>query len=437
LDSVREGEKVSRRERTARAVAAPLQSPPGGMRRTEILDTAANLFGSSGFRTSLQEIAEACGILPGSLYHHFESKEAIVIELVKRYQAELDGIARHAVDDLKAGGTRPLFERIVALAEAITACAIRHRAALLQTFYDPPASAGDELVSLAKLTPTAIDNAMREIFRAGRASGYIRRQVDLTRLAEQICQSMLHSGVGVFHRSPGGHQVPAVKCRMLLEGVAVRTPENAELDRSDAFAAAEGVIASWGDGDEGDDRAGLLRAAARAEFGRRGYEATTIRDIASAAGMSTGMVYRLVGSKDELLTSIMGSYIAHVTASWDAILASDSSATEKLDALLWVDINLLDRFSDEFKIQLAWLRQSPPTTSDLGQFTRRLPLIKSLLAEGERAGEFRNVGGSANVRAHCLLELTWVSENIVREAGPRAALTLARDTLLRGAAERS
>ena len=65
----------------------------GGTRRTEILDTAAALFASSGLRTSLKEIADACGILPGSLYHHFESKEAIIVELVERYRADLDAIA--------------------------------------------------------------------------------------------------------------------------------------------------------------------------------------------------------------------------------------------------------------------------------------------------------------------------------------------------------
>ena len=56
-----------------------------GTRRTEILQTAASLIATSGLRTSLQEIADAAGILPGSLYHHFESKEAILVELLRRY----------------------------------------------------------------------------------------------------------------------------------------------------------------------------------------------------------------------------------------------------------------------------------------------------------------------------------------------------------------
>ncbi len=35
-------------------------------------------------------------ILPGSLYHHFESKEAILVELLRRYHDDLDRIAEHA-----------------------------------------------------------------------------------------------------------------------------------------------------------------------------------------------------------------------------------------------------------------------------------------------------------------------------------------------------
>ena len=75
-----------------------------GERREEILETAASLFASSGIRTSLKEIGDACGILPGSLYHHFESKDAIVIELVQRYRDELDQVAKDALDSLHEPG---------------------------------------------------------------------------------------------------------------------------------------------------------------------------------------------------------------------------------------------------------------------------------------------------------------------------------------------
>jgi AcrR family transcriptional regulator len=67
-------------------------------RRAEILDTAAAVFASSGYvATSLKDVADACGIQAGSLYHHFNSKEAIVVELVARFQAEMASIGDAAL----------------------------------------------------------------------------------------------------------------------------------------------------------------------------------------------------------------------------------------------------------------------------------------------------------------------------------------------------
>ena len=409
-----------------------------GARREEILETAASLFASSGLRTSLKEIADAAGILPGSLYHHFDSKEAIIVELVRRYQDDLDRVAKEALDALHELDPRPAEERIVELGEAIAACAVRHRAALLLTLYEPPTNSGDELAELARQTPTAIYAAMSEILKKGRESGQIRSGIDLQLLAERICQSMLHVGVGVFHRSQAAHHLPAQKCRVFLHGIAARPPSKTALDRSGAMQAARQVIATWGEAEDDDDRMAHVRAVARAEFGRRGYEATTIRDIAAAAGLSTGTVYRMFSSKDELLLSIMQAYSDHFATAWEAVVDSGSAPLEQLDALMWVNINVLDRFSEEFNIQLAWLRQSPPSSLDLGlSLGRQLQQLKALLAAGEKTGQIRVEGASADARARSLYELLLTPETIVRTAGTRQAQALARDTVLRGAASRS
>src|ERR1700742_2557875 len=90
-----------------------------GTRRTEILQTAASLIASSGLRTSLQEIADAAGILPGSLYHHFESKEAILVELTHRYQDDLNSIGQNAQAGLDEPDSRPASEKIIELGSAI------------------------------------------------------------------------------------------------------------------------------------------------------------------------------------------------------------------------------------------------------------------------------------------------------------------------------
>jgi TetR/AcrR family transcriptional regulator, cholesterol catabolism regulator len=57
-------------------------------RKTEILRAASNLFVNQGYHgSSLAEIATAVGMLKGSLYHHIESKEDLLTEII------LDAIA--------------------------------------------------------------------------------------------------------------------------------------------------------------------------------------------------------------------------------------------------------------------------------------------------------------------------------------------------------
>ncbi|BCZ23231.1 TetR/AcrR family transcriptional regulator [Mycobacterium senriense] len=406
-------------------------------RRAEILATAASLIASSGLRTSLQEIADAAGILPGSLYHHFESKEAILVELILRYQEDLERIGRSAQKRLDGPDARPVADQIIELGSAIANCAVEHRAALQMSFYEGPGT-DPELTKLTQQRPAAIQEAMLQTLRAGRWSGYIKPDIDLPTLADRFCQTMLQVGLDVMRHTSSANQVAELLCRIILQGLATRPPADAALDRSNAFAAAKDVIATWSDDSDADpsDKAALVRAVARTEFGRRGYEVTTIRDIASAAGLGTGTVYRVIGSKDELLDSIMRSFGKKVEAGWVSVLRSDATPTEKLDALSWVNVNALDQFSDEFRIQLAWMRLSPPTANPGWSYTTRLRQMKSLLSEGLRSGEIAMDAPSTAMLARCLIGLQWIPENILNEIGKRPALLHVRDTVLRGVAVR-
>jgi AcrR family transcriptional regulator len=409
-----------------------------GTRRTEILQTAALLIATSGLRTSLQEIADAAGILPGSLYHHFESKEAILVELLRRYHQDLDRIAERTLARLDEPDSRSAFDRIVDLSAAIGECAVTHRAALQMTFYEGPSS-NPELTALAQQRPTAILEAMLQTLRAARWSGYLKSDIELPVLADRIVQSMLQVGLDVIRHNAGADKVATLLCRILLEGLAAVPPTDDDLDRSSAFIAADEVVQSWVDDSAAapNDKAAHVRAVARAEFGRKGYEVTTIRDIASAAGMGTGTVYRLIGSKDELLASIMQSFGEKVALGWTNVLRSDASPIEKLDALSWVNTNALDRFGDEFRIQLAWMRQSPPDTPNPGWlFAKRVRQMKSLLAEGIRSGEITIDSPSNEILARSVIGIGWIPENILHDLGTRRAQLHVRDTLVRGVINR-
>jgi AcrR family transcriptional regulator len=59
-------------------------------RRKRILTSSAALFARKGVAAAtVREIANEVGILSGSLYHHFESKEAIVDEILSSYLDDL------------------------------------------------------------------------------------------------------------------------------------------------------------------------------------------------------------------------------------------------------------------------------------------------------------------------------------------------------------
>ena len=423
--------------RTAAHSSESTGADDSGSRRTEILQTAASLIASSGLRTSLQEIADAAGILPGSLYHHFESKEAILVELIHRYQDDLERIGKAAQARLDEPDVRPVSDKIIELGSAIANCAVHHRAALQMSFYEGP-SADPQLMQLTRQQPTAIQEAMLQTLRAARWGGYIKQEIDLPTLADRICQTMLQVGLDVMRHNSPADQVAGLLCRIMLQGLAAQPPKNAALDRSDAFKAASEVVETWADDSEADpsDKAAHVRAVARTEFGRKGYEATTIRDIAAAAGLGTGTVYRVIGSKDELLDSIMRSFGRKVEAGWVGVLRSDATPVEKLDALSWVNVNALDQFSDEFRIQLAWMRQSPPTANPGWSYSTRLRQMRSLLSEGIRSGEIHIEGPSAAMLARCVIGLQWIPENILRAVGKRTALVHVRDTVLRGVAVR-
>src|ERR1700753_1368051 len=81
-------------------------------RREVILDKAAQLFATKGVAaTTVREIADSVGLLSGSLYHHFESKDAIVDELLRSYLEDLrDKYRQVSSEDLDP---RSRIERLV------------------------------------------------------------------------------------------------------------------------------------------------------------------------------------------------------------------------------------------------------------------------------------------------------------------------------------
>ena len=63
-----------------------IPAPAAKTRRNELLALAATMFAQRGLRaTTVRDIADSAGILSGSLYHHFSSKEEMVDEVLRGF----------------------------------------------------------------------------------------------------------------------------------------------------------------------------------------------------------------------------------------------------------------------------------------------------------------------------------------------------------------
>ncbi|MGN6782884.1 MAG: TetR/AcrR family transcriptional regulator, partial [Marmoricola sp.] len=102
---------------------AARSGPEARSRREELLGIAGRLFAERGFgNTTVRDIADAAGILSGSLYHHFDSKETIAHELLDGFQRGLF----ETYDGIVAGDGTPL-EKLEQVVRASFQAIDRHR----------------------------------------------------------------------------------------------------------------------------------------------------------------------------------------------------------------------------------------------------------------------------------------------------------------------
>ena len=78
-----------------------------------ILNQSMRLFLERGYHgTSIDDITQAAGLTKGALYWHFKSKEALLREIIEKYEKSfLDGLI-HAVSEVK-GGALDKFEKYI------------------------------------------------------------------------------------------------------------------------------------------------------------------------------------------------------------------------------------------------------------------------------------------------------------------------------------
>jgi AcrR family transcriptional regulator len=375
-------------------------------RRDEILRTAAGLFASDGYtNTSMREVAAASGILAGSLYHHFESKEAIAVELVEDYHADLV----RAVREFGSVPADPLAA-LRAFALEIAAVSVRHQAALHISMFDAPTTASSSLKTVVHAEPASLDRLWRTLISAASAAGAIRDGVDPRILRHVLHRTTLQAGLLTWgwENQVGTRAVAGCITALIFDGLATGAPERG--DTSKATGVVDRARARWvaDAAERRRQRRGQVLEVARTQFALRGFEATTMRDLADAAGITASNLYRYFESKDSMIHEILEEFSDRLLEAYQEVIQAGSSVVETLDAILW----LLDQAGRHFSREIVIL-QGFTRLLALGIADRyhegaqaRLELLASLIDRGVAVGELNLVAGSDLV-ATCLREIMW------------------------------
>jgi AcrR family transcriptional regulator len=124
------------------------------------------------------------------------------------------------------------------------------------------------------------------------------------------------------------------------------------------------------DVDSAETRARLLEVARRL-FATKGYDATTNRDLADAAGLTSGAIYHYFGSKTELYVAVYAEVQLLVYSRFDDAIATEQTLLGQFSAVLdaAVALNREDSSLAGFVVGVAGEAQRHP---DLAQPLRPL-----------------------------------------------------------------
>ena len=194
-------------------------------RRDEILEVAKAQIAERGYgNTSMRDIAEASGLLAGSLYSHFRSKAEIVRDIVIRFYDELLPAQQAVVDGDGTGA-----DKFRAMVGAVHAVCSRHREELTILHYDWHTLSGLEALSDVHGQSLATLDLWKAVIEEGKADGSIRSTVDaeaMVRIATSSIHALIDTVRYATHPVPasGTPEAAALLQEVLLIGITAPAP---------------------------------------------------------------------------------------------------------------------------------------------------------------------------------------------------------------------
>jgi TetR/AcrR family transcriptional regulator len=141
-----------------------------------------------------------------------------------------------------------------------------------------------------------------------------------------------------------------------------------------------------------DSVRGRLMTAAIGLFARKGYSATTVREIVAAAGVTKPVLYYHFGSKEGIFLAMMGEALGEFEATAAAAMNAGGSAADRIVRFLDSTFALVLEHLDAMRV-LDAIYYGPPQGAPFFDFEaiheRFIGMLTVLVRDGMATGEFR------------------------------------------------
>ncbi|HPC87038.1 MAG TPA: TetR/AcrR family transcriptional regulator [Smithellaceae bacterium] len=145
-------------------------------------------------------------------------------------------------------------------------------------------------------------------------------------------------------------------------------------------------------------------------FARKGYAATSVREILDAAGITAPTLYYYFGNKEGLYLNLMQTHCAMIDEALSAYTDDAVGATQRLKNLVDKIFQLVIEDKDFFRLMFADYygpSESAPYCDYISCHVKFHAAIRKILEEGMRSGEFQP--GNAG-------HMTWMIRGVVQLA---------------------
>ncbi|MFO1293157.1 MAG: TetR/AcrR family transcriptional regulator [Rubrivivax sp.] len=172
-----------------------------------------------------------------------------------------------------------------------------------------------------------------------------------------------------------------------------------------------------------DSRAPLLLDAAAHLFCRRGYEGSSVRDIAAAAGMLPGSLYCHFATKDDLLVAVYRRGVEQICAAVEAAVRPLAEPWERLEAACVAHLEAILRDDDYARVVVRVFPLDVPGAD--ARLVRLRDRYEALWRALVAALPLRRRGDRRALRLMLLGALNW-SQHWYRAGGAQSPRAIAR-----------